>query len=136
MIKRPRKADDIRQEDWDAIDSPEISDELFAKMRPMREVAPELIALQEHIAVQRGRPKAETTKKLQSLRLSPRVIEYFKASGAKWQTRINEALEDFIDRKERRSIKVVHERLAAKKASPKKTAVKKMARKKTAAKRA
>ncbi len=42
--------------------------------------------------VQRGRPKADRTKKLVSLRLDQEVIDWFKQSGAKWQTRINDEL--------------------------------------------
>lgn len=136
MVKQPKKPDHVSQDDWDAIHSPEIDDELFVKMRPVPEIAPELIEIQEHIIARRGRPRAEATKKLQSLRLSPRVIEYFKASGAKWQTRINEALEDFVDRKQRSSAKAAPERTKAAKTRPKKVPVKKLTVKKTAAKRA
>lgn len=42
--------------------------------------------------VQRGRPKAEQTKKLVSLRLDQEVVDWFKRSGPKWQTRINDEL--------------------------------------------
>ncbi|MGC6329890.1 BrnA antitoxin family protein [Rhizorhabdus sp. FW153] len=42
--------------------------------------------------VQRGRPKADKTKKLVSLRLDRDVVDWFKQSGAKWQTRINDEL--------------------------------------------
>ena len=42
--------------------------------------------------VQRGRPKADVTKVSTTIRLDPDVIEAFKATGAGWQTRINEAL--------------------------------------------
>jgi uncharacterized protein (DUF4415 family) len=36
------------------------------------------------------------TKQSVSIRYSPEVIEYFKATGAGWQTRINEALRDWV----------------------------------------
>jgi len=42
--------------------------------------------------VRRGRPKAEKTKISTTIRLSPEVIEYFKAGGPGWQSRIDEAL--------------------------------------------
>ena len=42
--------------------------------------------------VQRGRPKAASTKISTTIRLSPEVIEYFKAGGPGWQGRIDEAL--------------------------------------------
>jgi uncharacterized protein (DUF4415 family) len=40
---------------------------------------------------QRGKQRA-ATKQLVSLRLSPSVIEHFKATGPGWQTRIDEVL--------------------------------------------
>jgi len=41
-------------------------------------------------------PQKAPTKKLVSLRLSPEVIEHFKAGGPGWQTRIDGALLDSI----------------------------------------
>lgn len=48
--------------------------------------------------VRRGKrgPQKAPTKKLVSLRLSPEVIEHFKATGAGWQTRIDSTLRDSI----------------------------------------
>jgi uncharacterized protein (DUF4415 family) len=50
--------------------------------------------------VRRGKrgPQKAPTKKLVSLRLSPEVIEHFKATGPGWQTRIDRALIDSIKR--------------------------------------
>jgi uncharacterized protein (DUF4415 family) len=44
--------------------------------------------------VRRGKrgPQKAPTKKLVSLRLSPEVIDHFKADGPGWQTRIDETL--------------------------------------------
>jgi uncharacterized protein (DUF4415 family) len=42
--------------------------------------------------VQRGRPKADVTKVSTTIRLDPGVIAAFKAQGAGWQSRINDAL--------------------------------------------
>jgi uncharacterized protein (DUF4415 family) len=44
--------------------------------------------------VRRGKrgPQNAPTKKLVSLRLSPEVVEHFKAGGRGWQTRIDEML--------------------------------------------
>ncbi|HUV70041.1 MAG TPA: BrnA antitoxin family protein [Terracidiphilus sp.] len=44
--------------------------------------------------VRRGKrgPQKAPTKKLVSLRLSPEVVEHFKASGPGWQTRIDSTL--------------------------------------------
>jgi uncharacterized protein (DUF4415 family) len=48
--------------------------------------------------VRRGKrgPQKTPTKKLVSLRLSPEVIDHFKAGGRGWQTRIDGALREAI----------------------------------------
>jgi len=48
--------------------------------------------------VRRGRPPSAVRKEAVSIRLSPDVISHFRASGAGWQTRIDEALRDWIKR--------------------------------------
>ena len=42
--------------------------------------------------IRRGRPPSDNAKKLVCLRLSPEVLDHFKAAGPGWQTRINEVL--------------------------------------------
>jgi len=59
-------------------DTHEITDEEFARMRPV------------------GRPKAETTKERISIRLSPEVVDYFRDTGKGWQTRMDQALKDYV----------------------------------------
>lgn len=46
--------------------------------------------------VRRGRPPVARPKVSTTIRLSPDVIDYFKAGGRGWQTRIDEALRDWI----------------------------------------
>ncbi|MEJ1961172.1 MAG: BrnA antitoxin family protein [Gammaproteobacteria bacterium] len=48
--------------------------------------------------VRRGRPPAEIRKVSTTLRLSPEVIEHFRAGGPGWQTRIDEALKRVVAR--------------------------------------
>ncbi|WP_049820015.1 BrnA antitoxin family protein [Bradyrhizobium japonicum] len=56
----------------------------MAKAKPFDEVFP---------GMRRGRsPNKAPTKKLVSLRLSPVVLEHFKAFGRGWQSRIDETL--------------------------------------------
>ena len=43
-----------------------------------------------------GRPKLEVTKQAISIRLSPEVISYFKATGKGWQTRMDEVLKNYV----------------------------------------
>lgn len=45
----------------------------------------------------RGRPPKEAPKVAVSLRLSPDVLESFKATGKGWQTRIEAALREWLD---------------------------------------
>ncbi|MDP2795450.1 MAG: BrnA antitoxin family protein [Sulfurisoma sp.] len=44
----------------------------------------------------RGRPKAAVTKERITIRLSPEVVERFRASGDGWQTRVDGALKDWL----------------------------------------
>lgn len=44
----------------------------------------------------RGRPKATVTKERITIRLSPEVVERFRASGDGWQTRVDAALKDWL----------------------------------------
>jgi uncharacterized protein (DUF4415 family) len=77
------------KEDWDAVDSPELTDEQLAQARPFAEVFPDLA---ESIRRGRGRPKAEKRLQHVSIRLDPEVVAKFKATGKGWQSRINEVL--------------------------------------------
>jgi len=47
---------------------------------------------------QRG-PQHSPTKQLVSVRYSPEVLQYFKATGAGWQTRMNEALLEWVHKR-------------------------------------
>lgn len=46
--------------------------------------------------VQRGRPKSNVHKVLLSIRYSPEVVDYFRATGSGWQTRMDEALKEWM----------------------------------------
>ncbi len=48
--------------------------------------------------VRRGRPPAEVRKVSTTLRLSPDVLEHFRAGGPGWQTRIDQALKRIVSR--------------------------------------
>lgn len=43
-----------------------------------------------------GRPPAAVTKERITIRLSPEVVGRFRATGDGWQTRIDEALKDWL----------------------------------------
>lgn len=50
--------------------------------------------------VRRGRPPIANPKVSTTIRLSPDVVEHFKAGGRGWQTRINDALREWIARRD------------------------------------
>jgi uncharacterized protein (DUF4415 family) len=49
------------------------------------------------IRVLRGRPKLANKKQLVSIRYSPEVINYFRASGAGWQARMDAVLKQYVE---------------------------------------
>jgi uncharacterized protein (DUF4415 family) len=82
--KRGYSARDLRE----VSDSPELTNEDFAKAKPFAEALPDLAA-----SIRKGRgPNKAPTKKLVSLRLSGKVLEAYKAKGPGWQSRIDEDL--------------------------------------------
>lgn len=73
----------------DPDDAPELTDEYFERADVY--VGTKL--------VRRGRPPSENPKEAVKLRLSPKVLEHFRAGGPGWQTRINETLERAVARR-------------------------------------
>jgi uncharacterized protein (DUF4415 family) len=51
----------------------------------------------------RGRPKSMNPKQLVSVRYSPEVLEYFKATGEGWQSRMDGVLRQYVARRLRHS---------------------------------
>ena len=51
----------------------------------------------------RGRPKSPNPKQLVSVRYSPEVLEYFKATGEGWQTRMDGVLRQYVSRRSRQA---------------------------------
>jgi uncharacterized protein (DUF4415 family) len=75
-------------------DNPEWTDNDFKRAVPLSRLPESLQA--KLSGIQRGRPRAEVTKQRISIRLSPDVLEGFRASGAGWQTRIDAALKEWL----------------------------------------
>lgn len=88
--------------DYDEIE--ELTDDDFARMKPLEEVMPAdfvnmVLSHQAEMEKKglmkpRGKQKAPT-KQATTIRLSPIVLEKFRATGKGWQTRINEVLLDY-----------------------------------------
>ncbi len=51
-------------------------------------------------SVRRGRPRVAKPKVSTTIRLSADVIDYFKLDGRGWQTRIDQALREWIKHRE------------------------------------
>ena len=71
--------------------NPEWTKKDFAKAKPFNEIFP---------AMRKGRgPNKAVTKTQVTLRLSPVVLDHFKAAGPGWQTRIDETLVRVVKRR-------------------------------------
>jgi uncharacterized protein (DUF4415 family) len=69
-------------------DNPEWTEEDVARARPPSELPPHILT-----AFPKTRGAGKAPKKVPvSIRLSPEVLEHFKAGGPGWQSRIDEAL--------------------------------------------
>ena len=73
-------------------DNPELSAEEIAAARPFSEVFPDLSATMRRA---RG-PQKAPTKVSTTIRLSPDVVDYFKQGAAGWQSRIDDALKEWM----------------------------------------
>jgi uncharacterized protein (DUF4415 family) len=83
--KRPRQ---VSARDRDAVDSPALSDDILAAMRPARETFPRLAeASAKRKRGERG-PQKKPRKVLISLRVEAGTVEAFKAGGRGYQTRM------------------------------------------------
>ena len=71
----------------------ELTAEELGKFRPAAEALPP--SLIKKLGV-RGRPKSAVTKARITIRLSREVVETFRATGEGWQTRMDEALREYV----------------------------------------
>jgi len=81
----------------DPDESPELEDPFFDQ--PTLKIKEEIVYASEVKTAfkQRiGRPQSDNPKKAISIRLSPEVLDYFKSTGKGWQTRVDEALREYV----------------------------------------
>ena len=86
MKKIPNK---IKKEDWDSVDSPDLSDDLLSKMEPVHKNHP---GIPSRV---RG-PQKSPTKIPVYIRLNPDVVSFFKSKGKGWQSKINKILGEYV----------------------------------------
>lgn len=80
-------------------DAPEAADEWFERARPAKDVLPGLVgavAAKELLKPKRGRPPAASPKEHLNIRLDADIVEAFRRTGSGWQTRLNNALRDWV----------------------------------------
>ena len=70
----------------DPDDAPELSDEWFEHAD----------LYQGDKLIRRGRPKSTVTKQSVTVRYDAAVVEYFRSTGPGWQSRMNDALKEWI----------------------------------------
>jgi uncharacterized protein (DUF4415 family) len=77
----------VTQSTWvDPDDAPELTDEFFEQAD---------LYIGETL-IRRGRPKAEQPKQALTVRYDADIVAAFKATGKGWQTRMNDALRDWL----------------------------------------
>ena len=73
-------------------DAADLREDFFGEAAPASEVVPQIVE-----AYRRGRgPQKKPAKTPVSIRLNQDVVDYFRAQGKGWQTRINEVLEEYV----------------------------------------
>ena len=78
-------------------ENPEWTAEDFARARPASEMLPEIFGAPVAKAMLKPRGKqVAPTKQAVTVRYSPDVLDAFKATGAGWQARMNDALRDWL----------------------------------------
>jgi len=87
----------IQLDEYDEI--PELTDEDFERAKwyiGNEEVSSEEGKAAFRKAFKRGRPKSERTKIATTIRFDEDVLAAFKATGRGWQTRMNDALREWL----------------------------------------
>jgi len=93
------KSQDLPKPWVDPDDAPELTNDFFEQGE--WQIGDQLVSAQAGAAalreaLSRGRPKAQSTKQALTVRYDTEVIEAFKATGKGWQTRMNDALKDWL----------------------------------------
>jgi uncharacterized protein (DUF4415 family) len=87
-VKTSKKAKTYSAKDLkDVSNNPEWTEEDFKKAMRFSEAFPDLAR-----TIRRRGPGKKPRKQIVSLRLSPDVLDHFKAKGRGWQTKIDETL--------------------------------------------
>ncbi|MEO8859192.1 MAG: BrnA antitoxin family protein [Burkholderiaceae bacterium] len=80
-------------------DAPEADEAWFDKSLPASEVLPKLFGnadAREMLKPKRGRPQLASPKEHVNIRLDADIVRSFKEAGSGWQTRLNNALREWL----------------------------------------
>jgi uncharacterized protein (DUF4415 family) len=77
-------------------EAPEITAEMFAKMRPMKDVTP---GMAEAIKALRGRPRIENPKQVVSIRMSAAAVKRWNRLDRKDRAKLVASLEKKIEKR-------------------------------------
>ncbi len=82
-------------------DNPEWTEEDFRRARPAREVLPKIVGPEVAAEMLKRRPgqrgaQRKPTKESVTVRYSREVLEYFRSTGRGWQSRLDEALKEWV----------------------------------------
>ena len=81
-------------------ENPEWTTEDFKKARPAKEVLPEIFSKEvadEMLIKKPGRQLGSGVKESQTIRFDREVLDAFRSTGKGWQTRMNEALKEWLE---------------------------------------
>jgi len=80
------------------VDNPEWTSAAVSHAKPASAVLPELFGAKttKEMLKPRGRPVSAVVKERITIRLDPDVLAAFKATGRGWQTRVNDAMRDWV----------------------------------------
>ena len=91
-MKKRKKPDHISPKEWADIDSPPLTERELEKMKPLREVFPDLAEFAAKRRRTRSSSQSVPIKKPITLQVDSDVLANYKATGPGWQSRMNEAL--------------------------------------------
>jgi uncharacterized protein (DUF4415 family) len=80
-------------------DAPEATDDWFKAAVPAKNLLPELMGeavSAEMLKPKRGRPPLQQPKEHVNIRLDADIVQSFRQTGSGWQTRMNEALREWL----------------------------------------
>jgi uncharacterized protein (DUF4415 family) len=93
MTKHPEKPRHISREDWESVDTPEMTEAEFARAKPFKDAFPGQFEAWKR---GRGRPKAEAPKVHIGFRIAADLAASIKDSGRGYNARVEKVLREAL----------------------------------------